>query len=255
VLWLSKILPLFVLPVGITLILLVGGLIWRRALIWVAVVFLWLASTPIVSRTLIRAVEGRFERVAPASVAPADAIVVLSGGRMLAPGSPPVSEWEDADRFFAGIELFRAERAPLLVFTGGWVPWIAEAPPEGDILKAHAIQLGVPSDRIVCTGTVSNTAEEATAVLRVLRERLAHAPRVLLVTSAFHMPRAQLTFERTGLQVIPFPVDFRTSVGVRQGIRDLLPGATELAQTQLAVREIYGRWFYRLMFQFEDLSS
>jgi hypothetical protein len=56
----------------------------------------------------------------------ADAIVILSGGRVPAPGDPPLSEWRDADRFFGGIDLYRAGRAPLLIFTGGWAQFDEE---------------------------------------------------------------------------------------------------------------------------------
>jgi hypothetical protein len=52
----------------------------------------------------------------------ADAIVVLSEGRVVVPGKAAVSEWSDADRFFGGVELFRAGKSPLLVFTGGAAP-------------------------------------------------------------------------------------------------------------------------------------
>ena len=51
-----------------------------------------------------------------------------------------------------------------------------------------------------------NTADEAVAIRRLLPARQS---RVLLVTSAFHMRRAQRLFERQGLQVLPFPVDFQ----------------------------------------------
>ena len=72
---------------------------------------------PLVSGSLMRAIEGRADRI-PASDAPiADAIVVLSGYRIIAPGRAAISEWTDPDRFFCGVELFKAEKSPLLVFT------------------------------------------------------------------------------------------------------------------------------------------
>lgn len=144
----------------------------------------------------------------------ADAIVVLSGGRHSAPGAARVSEWEDPDRFLAGLDLYRAGKAPRLLFTGGASPFRPGQPPEGQRYLEEAAQLGIPPVAMASTPPVVNTAEEAIAIRRLLGRQTstttASPPRILLVTSAFHMRRAQRLFERQGLQVRPFPVDFQT---------------------------------------------
>jgi len=244
--YLSKILPLFVLPLGITCIaMLVGLLLRRRWLIWTSIAFLWVCSIPLVGGSLLRTVEGPAERLLASDAPLADAIVVLSAGRSTTPGRAAISEWGDANRFFGGVELFKAGRAPLLVFTGGGFPSEPDAPLEGEILAQHTSALGIPPDRIVTTGRVYNTAQEAAAVAAVLRARYPTSPRVLLVTSAFHMSRARLLFERAGLRITPFPVDF---LGAGAAI-DLLPIPTVdgLSHTQRAMREVYGRLFYRFL--------
>lgn len=250
--YLRQILPFFFLPIGITLILLVAGLLSRRrALLWSGLGVLWLSSTPLVGTLLMRMAEGWAER-RPAAPAPtADAIVVLSVGRMLAPGRAGISEWRDPDRFFGGIELFRAGKAPLLIFTGGWLSWRREGGLEGDTLTSYARSFGVPTEAMATTGFVTNTAEEAQAVARLLRERRPAAaveatPRVLLVTSAFHMARARVLFERAGLTVLPFPVDFQASAG-GIGVMSFVPSADALGQTEKAWRELYGRLFYSVV--------
>ena len=239
---------MFVLPVGITLLLVLAGLrLRRRSLIWTGLAVLWLSSTPFVSGLAVRAAEGWAERGLATDAPQADAIVVLSEGRVVAPGKAAVSEWRDADRFFGGVELFKTGKSPLLVFTGGAAPWEPNAAPEGDILAGYAKAMGVPDGQIVKTSRVTNTAEEAQAVSTLLRGRLARPsrrggpPKVLLVTSAFHMPRARRLFERAGLYVIPFPVDFKLSAGGTVSVLDFLPTAAALQQTELALREGYGR--------------
>lgn len=209
---LRQILPLFVLPVGLMLLLVLAGLCFRRrGPIWAGLVLLWLSSTPLVSRTLTRASEGWAERVPAAEAGNADAIVVLSGGRTVAPGRAAVSEWRDPDRFFGGLELYRAGKAPLLVFTGGWVPGEPSPTLEGEILAGYARAMGVSADSVVTTGRVSNTAEEATEVAALLRGRRSttpaagRSPSVLLVTSAFDMLRARRLFERAGVDGHPLP--------------------------------------------------
>ncbi len=249
--YLHKILPLFLLPVGVTIILVLAGICFRRRpLIWSGLAVLWLSSTPLISNLAIRATEGRAERGLAADASEADAIVVLSEGRAVAPGKAAVSEWNDADRFFGGVELFKAVKSPLLVFTGGASPWEPSAEPEGDVLAGYAKAMGVPEGQIVKTPPVMNTAEEAQAVATLLRSRLSGPawrggpPRVLLVTSAFHMPRARRLFERAGVSVIPFPVDFKVSAGGALSGLDFLPTGAALRQTEMAMREGYGRLFY-----------
>ena len=69
---------------------------------------------------------------------------------------------------------------------------------------------------------------------------------MLLVTSAFHMLRAKVQFEAAGLRVEPYPVDFLVSSEKQVTIMDFLPSAGALSQTELALREFYGRAFYRI---------
>lgn len=136
----------------------------------------------------------------------------------------------------------------VLIFTDGWLPWHPDDQPEGEVLIDRAVALGVPRDRIVVTGKVRNTAEEAQEVARMLRSRRQSggAPSVLLVTSAYHMRRGRLLFARAGLSVAPFPVDFQASPGAFT-FMDLLPQAGSAEHTETAVRELYGYLFYTLI--------
>jgi len=247
VMYLSKILPLCVLPLGLTVGLVAAGVVFRRRLFCVAgLALLWFSAMPVTSNLVMRAVEGWEVRLPAEAMPEADAIVVLSGGRVLAPGDLPWSEWQDADRFFGGIELYRAGRAPLVIFTGGWSPWRPAAEPEGQVLIEYALDMFVPQEHLLTTDTVVNTAEEAAAITELLRARegVCTPPRVLLVTSAYHMRRSLLLFERAGLTVIPFRVYFQVSEGRTVTILDFLPNGDSLRQTERALREVYGYWYY-----------
>ncbi len=113
--------------------------------------------------------------------------------------------------------------------------------------------LGVPSNALRTTGLVVNTAEEAQAVTTLLGRqvidgnRLAQGTKVLLVTSAYHMPRAQRLFERAGLTVIPYPVDFQVAASRNLSVMDFVPGARAFKATEMAWREIIGRVYYELL--------
>ncbi len=208
---------------------------------------LWLAATPLVSSEIMRAAEGWRTRQ-PLSNAPiAQAIVVLSSGRIQPPGETDASEWQDPDRFFGGVELYKAGKAPLLIFTGGWAPWQPNARLEGEILAQYAADLGIPKDHLLTTAKVTNTEEESLAVAEVLAKRPGGnaVRRILLVTSAYHMHRTQRLFMRAGFDAVPFPVDFQVSQGKTFTVMDLLPNGASLSQCETALREFYGLAYYR----------
>ena len=103
--------------------------------------------------------------------------------------------------------------------------------------------LGVPKDRIVVEGQSRNTYENAREASELLAER--GIERVILVTSALHMPRALATFRATQLDVVPAPTDFEvTTVGERT-LLDLLPDAEALQGSSRALKEYLGLWVYR----------
>ncbi|MDP2318107.1 MAG: YdcF family protein [Acidobacteriota bacterium] len=230
------------LPIGIILFLIAAGLVFRRRwLLVVAGVFLWLCSIPVVGNNLARAMESGAVRIAGSQAPSADAIVVLSGGRVVAPGPMQISEWDDPNRFFGGVELFQAGKAPLLIFTGGWSPYTPSAPLEGEVSVTFARALGVPADQVFTTGRVVNTLEESRAVAGLVEGRVPPVSKILLVTSAFHMPRAARLFEAAGFVVVPFHVDFSVNDANRLSVLDFVPTATALFRTQVAMRESYGR--------------
>ena len=247
--FLSKALPLVVLPLGLAVILILAALTLRRWwLVSIALATLLVPSLPITADLLNTFAEGGLERLPASSMPSADAVIVLSSGRSVAPGIEGISEWGDADRFFGGLELLDAGRAPFLVFTGGANPLAPEAPLEGDVLAAAAERYGVSPDAIRTTGLVTNTLEEAHAVAAVVDglAGIEAPPNVLLVTSAFHVPRASAVFERQGLRVTPFPVDFKRPASLRIDALRFLPDAGALATSQRVLRELLGRVYYRV---------
>jgi uncharacterized SAM-binding protein YcdF (DUF218 family) len=248
--YVAKILPVFLLPPGAAILLLLASiLLRRRALAVASLLVLWLSSTSVVGDAVMRAAEGWQTRVPVASMPTATAIVVLSGMLREAPGTEAVDEWADGvDRFEAGVALLKAGKAPVLIFTGGWLPWHPDNRPEGEILADRAIALGVSRQQLTVTGKVSNTADEAREVGQILRRLSAgrEGGKVILVTSAYHMRRSQLLFTHAGVSVVPFPVDFQVSPGPFT-FMDLLPRAGSIENTETAARELYGYLFYKLI--------
>jgi uncharacterized SAM-binding protein YcdF (DUF218 family) len=241
---LREILPLFLMPTCVVLALLVVALRTRqRWPIVVALVLLWAASTPVTSNVLMRAVEGWRVRQVTSEAPNADAIVVLSFGIRDVPGDTTSFEFDDFDRFLGGFDLYKAGKAPLLIFPGGWVASRPNLPLMGDVMIARARDFGVPASALSTTGKASNTEQEAEGVAQLLGVgKSPTTPRILLVTSAYHMSRAEMLFLRAGLEVIPFPVDFQTKLGITP--RSFIPSGGTLQQTDTALKEIYSRVYY-----------
>ena len=240
--YLHKILPIFVLPLMLVIIVILIGLIRnKKKLIYMAIGVLYILSTPIFSNNFFKLVEGSEYRKNISAIDSGDAIVVLSG--MLAIneiGDSTYVEWGDPDRFIGGMALFKAGKAQKLVFTGGKMPWNKTKKTEGEVLKDYAISNGIATEKIFITKDVENTADEAVAV----RELISPSKRIILVTSAFHMYRAKRLFEKEGFEVIPYKVDYKAAENLKVTVMDFLPSAGNLGMTETGVREIIGRLFY-----------
>jgi len=111
---------------------------------------------------------------------------------------------------------------------------------EGAVLKEYAISNGIPSDKILVTKDVENTADEAAAV----KELISSSRRIILVTSAYHMYRAKRVFEKQGFIVIPYKVDFKATKNDTKTLMDFLVNAGNLELTETGIREVIGRLFY-----------
>ncbi len=244
---LNKVLPMLLLPSGFSFLCLLAGLLLRnRFFVLLGMLVLFVFSMPLVSDFLMRSVEVGSGRVTVSRVGKADAIVVLSGMIVTVEGAP-LGEWGDAvDRFDGGMELFKAGRAPLILFTRGQMPWQPDVVPEGEVLAKRALLLGVPKSAIRLTGKVGNTADEALAAKAVLGAAKGVPKRIILVTSAFHIRRARFLFERAGFEVESFPVDYQGSEKSGSAVLSYLPNAEALAKSELALREVMGLLFYRV---------
>jgi uncharacterized SAM-binding protein YcdF (DUF218 family) len=242
--YLNKILPAFVLPIMLVIIVILIGLIKnKKKLIYIAIGVLYIISTPIFSNNFFKLVEGSEYRKPISAIDSADAIVVLSGMLQINEvGDSTYIEWGDPDRFFGGIALFKAGKAQKLVFTGGKMPWDKAKKTEGEVLKEYAVSNGITAEKIFVTKDVENTADEAVAV----KELISPSKKIILVTSAYHMYRAKRLFEKQGFEVIPYKVDYKSAGKCAITVMDFLPSAGKLDMTETGIREIIGRLYYSI---------
>ena len=244
--YLHKILPLIVSPLFLIIFIIVLGTIFKsKKIILLGVIILVFCSLPIISNKLISYLEKDYVLRDISTIDKADAIVVLSGMlKTIKTGDKLKYEFGDSvDRILSGIDLFKNNKASLLILTRGQLPWSLGIP-EGEYLKYFAIKFGVPEESISITDIVQNTAEEAKSVKKILNLNEA---KIILITSAFHMPRAKKVFEASNIKVIPFAVDFQI-IHKNFTIMDLIPSANSFTRTSFFVREMIGRLYYNLRY-------
>ncbi len=257
--FLSKLLPLLVYPLGLGCMLLLAALFlqkkekWRTGLMIAVLVVLWVGGNRMVATSLARSLEWRY---LPEGELPEVEVIVLLGGST-EPGFAPRPQVEvngAADRVLYAANLYHQGKAQFLLLSGGNIAWMEDG--EGSPAADMAVllkQLGVPEEALWLEEDSLNTYENALFARRMLEEK--GIERILLVTSAMHMPRSVALFEKQGFEVIPAPADFTVT---EQGWRNLfsgsleshliglLPSASSLSLTTNVMKEYIGMAIYWL---------
>ncbi len=249
--YLHKIIPLITSPLFFVLTLLVILIILRKpkfiklknSLLFLSFLTLFLFSSPLISNKLVKYIEAPYLPVKLSQVPKSDYIVVLSG--MVHFVKDNVYEWSDPDRFFAGIKLLNANKGRKIIYTGGLLPWELKKKTEGELLKNKSLEFGIDENDIFITKKVQNTYEEANAISHLIGKK----SKIILITSAFHMKRAELLFKKHNFNVFPYPVDFKF-IDNKITILDFIPSAHSLNRSSFVIREVLGRVYYHVKFLF-----
>lgn len=247
--YLHKVLPVFLSPIFVVFLLVIlGALTKNKKISYLAATLLYTLSTPFVANETIRYVEDYAVKRSISEVSDAKAIMVLGGMLTFAP-TPDGStlEWSDPDRFFAGIELFKAGKAPEIVFVRNFSPFNGGQEVEGEYQRQMAISMGIPESSIKLTQRAFNTEEEAEGLRKL---PMPEGSKVILVTSAFHMKRSVHLFEKAGFGVEPYPVDFKADLIKQNTLLEFLPDPDALKNSSIAIRELIGRSYYQLLTKF-----
>jgi uncharacterized SAM-binding protein YcdF (DUF218 family) len=248
---LSKVFWFFIQPLNLTIFLLLAGLlaamIGRRRLAAtgsvLAFLILALSAWTSLGAMMLNPLEERFAR--PSLPQRVDGIVVLGGGFEgainLVRGGYELNS--GGDRMVETAILARRFPTAKVVVSGGTGELFLEG--EGDAATAPRLltALGVAADRLILENKSRNTYENAVFTKALVTPKPGET--WLLVTSAFHMPRAKALFDKAGFATIPWPVDYRTTG--REGIglfRD--NPADSLQATTMAIREWIGLFAYWL---------
>lgn len=258
-LFLSKFLPIFVYPVGLSILLLLLAIILRnkkRAALGItilALAVLFFAGNRYISYMLAKTLEWQY--LPPMDISGADVAVVL-GGATEADFYPRSGVEVNAagDRvLYAGV-LYQQGKVKQILLSGGNVDWMdsEQSTPAREMGKILTL-MAVPEDAMWLQDRSVNTHEDAVYSSEILREK--GIKKIYLITSAMHMPRSVALFRKQGIEVIPVPVDYTvTQAGMdtlfngswESKLINLFPTASGLSLTTNVMKEYIGYFIYGL---------
>jgi uncharacterized SAM-binding protein YcdF (DUF218 family) len=235
-------------PSGFIILLVVGLLFWLIRLrktaafcIVLATMFLYLATSPFIARKLLDPLQYQYEVL---KEVPADtqAIVVLSGGRI-----PIAREYINLDtvnattleRLRYASRLSKVHQLPVML-VGGSVN--NERQSEAELMK-HALQTDFAVQSTWLEEESKTTFENAKFAKKILKDN--SISKVLLVTHAYHMPRAMWSFQEVGITPIAAPTMFYKRNTSEPELVDYIPSAGALNQTRIALHEYIGLLWYK----------
>lgn len=216
-----------------------GGVVMAVALVG----FAMLGLAPVGNMLLIP-LEERFAR-SQSEQAPTG-IVVLGGSfdTVVSGSRSEVSLTEAAERLTEIAELARRWPQARIVFSGGSGQLVYDGATEADLASRMLASFGVPQDRITLESRSRNTVENARFTRELVEPK--EGERWLLVTSAYHMPRAIGCFRAANFPVEAWPVDYRTR-GPEDAGRPFTSVSAGLRRTDIGLREWVGLVSYRAL--------
>jgi uncharacterized SAM-binding protein YcdF (DUF218 family) len=258
---LSKIIGFLITPLAISMLLCIASLVclWRKRIVSSVLIgtssalIVWVSAMPYIAGMLAGHLEQLYTANDAATAPSVDAIVVLGGS--VAGARPPTRPTFDmnsaADRVWHTAALYRHGKAPCVVVAAGSPGGASESEGEADAIAQMLIVLGVPTHAISIERSSRNTRENAEFALplvfaacggRATRED--HRLRILLVTSALHMPRAIATFRKVwstkNIEVIPAATDVEITDDETATLWQFMPEAIALSRTSRAIKEYVG---------------
>ncbi len=248
--FLSKVLVWLIYPLSLGVLLLIlaygAALLRKKApfhiLFWLGFLVLYLFSIEPVADFLLRPLERKCS-LAQGSDLKADAIVVLSGDvkKRVSPGSDIEV---GGNRVLKAVRLYKSGAAPIILMTGGSGDLFDQSFKESVLMKDLAVEFGVPKEKIIIETESRNTRENALYAKRLLDKN--NVKRIILITSAFHLPRSCALFKKVGIDVIPVGTDFRAT-DEQYNPFSFIPSSGNLSQSSVALKEYVAIFTYWLM--------
>jgi uncharacterized SAM-binding protein YcdF (DUF218 family) len=175
-----------------------------------------------------------------------DGAIVLGGLGDIDLRQKKIMFGRSADRLFQTIPLYYSGRIRRIIFTGGSGSVEFPEKKEGIFVRSYLLSIGFPDSALIVEDHSRNTWENAVNTKHIL-DSMNLKGRMLLVTSAFHMPRAMAVFKKAGFKNLQPFVTNKIS-GVRRFTPDhlLIPNAGAIAGLELLLHEMFGFAVYKI---------
>jgi uncharacterized SAM-binding protein YcdF (DUF218 family) len=242
----DKLLTLLVMPTAMVWLLL-WALVWftwvfNQRRLALCVLLVWCSFTvitsPLTAYFFSKALEQNVDDFDVETLPEFAAIIVLGGGSSESPSGRAVVSGA-GERLVLGARLFHAGKTQTLITTGEIIESLRRRGEHVDRNSAEQtkelwMSLSIPEANILMLGG-RNTKEEMVELAR-WRKGLPETAKVGLITSAWHMPRAQRLAERAGLELFPLPADFIAGRPPAHLI-ELLPSSGAASKLELVLKE------------------
>lgn len=205
-------------------------------------VLLWIVSTPLFASSLAGLWEQPYAQPGKSQLAGQDfqAVTVLSGGIYRG----PLPEWDQPGdgtmhRLYRGAKIYRMSEANYLILQGSLA---ADEPARMvELMKKMAVELGIEENHILLEPNSLNTRQHPPELLQL--DAITADTNLAVVTSAWHLRRAEMEFERHFSNITPVPAEFisRDQPG---GVRNLLPRVHSLRNSTKIMHEFIGILWY-----------
>lgn len=251
--FLSKTLDFFLMPVSLLLLLLAYAYFTKirnrsRSATLAALVLLYVLCNKFLVNEAYQWWE--FPPVNIAEIPPGyDVGIVLTGGMisMPYPALDHASLGVRADRFFQAYRLYKAGKIKKILISGADRPDVMKRRQDDGAQAAYFLRLwGVPSEDIILENQSRNTYQNAKNTALILNKEFPQG-RFLLITSAFHLPRASGCFTKAGIKTKAFPTD-QNGVALAPTLKNIFrPDPDMFGYTHQLWREWVGYLVYRLV--------
>ncbi len=254
--YISKIISALIWPSNVIAFALVGGTallvagktrvwprVWARRLLMAGVAGYVVCGYSPLGQWMVLPLEERFRRPdLPPQIA---GILILGGFESASVGQArgELSLNEAGERLTEALLVAKARPEARVVFTGGDGSMLRVSVSAAGAVGRFLVQMGIAPERIVLEGESRTTFENAVFVKRLVDPKPGET--WLLVTSAFHMPRAMGTFRKAGFEVVSWPSDYRTR-GVEDRWEFFSNPSQGLERVDFAFKEWVGLIAYRL---------
>jgi len=150
-----------------------------------------------------------------------------------------------ADRFIQVVKLYKLGKIAHILISGGNGKVDNENFRDGVWVKGELTAMGIPASDIFVEDRSNNTVDNAVYAKQIL-DSLQLKPPYLLITSAYHVPRASLLFKNAGIPTVPFPCNYIAGRGNFNFPSSLLPQPSVLSGWNIYLKETAGYLWYSL---------